>query len=85
MKIAFFSTQSYDRLFFNRYKDQHEIIFHEALLSEQTVELVKDCEAICVFVNDQLNKEVISALAANGVKLIALRSAGFNNVDLESA
>jgi D-lactate dehydrogenase len=85
MKIAFFSTQSYDKLFFNRYKDQHEIIFHEALLTAQTVELARGCEAICVFVNDQVNKEAIAALAMNGVKLIALRSAGFNNVDLESA
>jgi len=85
MKIAFFSTQSYDKLFFNRYKEHHEIIFNEVLLTEQTVELVKDCEAICIFVNDQVNKEVIAALATHGVKLIALRSAGFNNVDLESA
>ena len=84
MKIAFFSTQSYDKLFFNRYKEQHEIIFHESQLTEQTVELAKGCEAICVFVNDQVNKQVVTALAAQGIKLIALRSAGFNNVDLES-
>ena len=85
MKIAFFSTQPYDKLFFNRYKEEHEVIFHEAQLTEQTVELSKGCDVICVFVNDQVNKQVITALAAQGIKLIALRSAGFNNVDLESA
>jgi len=85
MKIAFFSTQSYDKLFFNRFKEHHEVIFHEAQLTEYTAELAKGCDVICVFVNDQVNKQVITVLAAQGIKLIALRSAGFNNVDLESA
>ena len=85
MKIAFFSTQSYDKLFFNRFKEHHEVVFHEAQLTEHTAELAKGCDVICVFVNDQVNKQVITVLAAQGIKLIALRSAGFNNVDLESA
>ena len=64
MKIAFFSTQSYDKLFFNRYKQQHEIVFHDGQLNEQTVELARGCDAICVFVNDQVNKQIIFAITA---------------------
>lgn len=85
MKIAFFSTKSYDREFFNRYVTTHEIIYFEAQLNEQTADLVSGCNAVCVFVNDKLNKAVIDQLKANGIKLIALRCAGFNNVDLEAA
>jgi D-lactate dehydrogenase len=54
-------------------------------LNEQTASLAAGCNAVCVFVNDKLNKSVIEILKANGIKLIALRCAGFNNVDLESA
>jgi D-lactate dehydrogenase len=85
MKIAFFSTQPYDKEYFERYNRQHEIIFFEAQLNEQTVNLAKGCDAICGFVNDQLNASVIKSLAATGVKIIAQRCAGFNNVDLGAA
>jgi D-lactate dehydrogenase len=85
MKIAFFSTQPYDKEYFERYNQQHEIIFFEAQLNEQTVNLAKDCDAICGFVNDQLNASVIKSLAETGVKIIAQRCAGFNNVDLGAA
>jgi len=85
MKIAFFSTKSYDKEFFNRYVTTHELIYFEAQLNEQTANLAAGCNAVCVFVNDKLNKAVIEQLKAAGVKLIALRSAGFNNVDLEAA
>lgn len=85
MKIAFFSTQPYDKEYFQRYNKQHTITFYEAQLNEQTVNLAKGCNAICAFVNDRLNKAVIMALAEAGVKIIALRCAGFNNVDLEAA
>lgn len=85
MKIAFFSTQPYDKEYFQRYNQQHTITFYEAQLNEQTVNLAKGCNAICAFVNDRLNKAVIMALAEAGVKIIALRCAGFNNVDLEAA
>ncbi len=79
MKIAFFSTKSYDREFFERYITEHEIIYFEAGLNQQTVNLAAGCTAICVFVN------VILELKKEGVKLIALRCAGFNNVDLAAA
>jgi D-lactate dehydrogenase len=85
MKIAFFSTQPYDKEYFKRYNQQHQITFFEAQLNEQTVNLAKGNDAICAFVNDRLNSEVIKALAASGVKIIAQRCAGFNNVDLGAA
>ena len=85
MKIAFFSTQPYDKEYFERYNKQHEIIFFEAQLNEQTVNLAKGCDAICGFVNDQLNASVIESLRETGVKIIAQRCAGFNNVDLVAA
>lgn len=85
MKIAFFSTKSYDREFFNRYVTTHEVIYFEARLDKQTVNLVTGCDAVCVFVNDKLNATVIAELKKAGIKLIALRCAGFNNVDLEAA
>lgn len=85
MKIAFFSTQSYDRNYFNRYNTGHELVFFEAPLNEQTVNLATGFTAICAFVNDQLNAAVIGQLAAQGIQLIALRCAGYNNVDLAAA
>ncbi len=85
MKIAFFSTQPYDREYFERYNDQHEIIFFEARLNEQTVKLATGCEAICAFVNDRLDAGIITALKDIGIKIIAQRCAGFNNVDIAAA
>ncbi|MEO6549064.1 MAG: 2-hydroxyacid dehydrogenase [Ferruginibacter sp.] len=85
MKIAFFSTKSYDREFFDRYAAHHEIIYFEARLTHQTVNLANGCNAVCVFVNDKLSKNVIGELRKLGVQLIALRSAGFNHVDLAAA
>lgn len=85
MKIAFFSTKSYDREFFNRYVTTHEIVYFEAPLNHQTVNLANGCTAICVFVNDKLDAGVITELKKAGVKLIALRCAGFNNVDIAAA
>ena len=85
MKIAFFSSKMYDREFFDRYNTRHEIIYFDAPLNEQTVNLARDCEVICAFVNDKITATVIAALKANGVRLIALRSAGFNNTDIAAA
>ncbi|MFT3826274.1 MAG: 2-hydroxyacid dehydrogenase [Chitinophagaceae bacterium] len=85
MKIAFFSTQSYDRQYFNRHNTAHELVFFDVPLSEQTLSLVNGFKAICVFVNDQLPAPIIAQLAKQGVEIIALRCAGFNNVDLNAA
>ena len=85
MKIAFFSAKIYDREFFNRYLAGHEIIYFEAPLNAQTTNLANGCNAVCVFVNDKLNEPVLKALSTSGIKLAALRCAGFNNVDLTAA
>jgi D-lactate dehydrogenase len=85
MKIAFFSTQSYDRLSFDRINTRHDIVYFDAPLNEQTVNLAAGCSAICVFVNDKINATVIARLAVQGVQLIALRCAGYNNIDLQAA
>ncbi|MCW3115689.1 MAG: 2-hydroxyacid dehydrogenase [Segetibacter sp.] len=87
MKITFFSTQPYDKDFFNRHNKDFGFSFEflETGLDEKTVELVKKSVAVCVFVNDKVNRAVIERLAAAGVKIIALRCAGFNNVDLAAA
>nr|WP_315222398.1 2-hydroxyacid dehydrogenase [uncultured Flavobacterium sp.] len=86
-KIAFFSTQPYDKTFFNQYNDDFgfELEFFETQLNSQTVILIEKATTVCVFVNDIVNEVVIKQLAEKGVKIIALRCAGFNNVDLEAA
>ena len=82
MKVAFFSTQPYDKEYFERYNLQHHITFYQVQLNEQTVTLAKGADAICAFVNDRLNAVVIKILAEIGIKIIAQRCAGFNNVDI---
>jgi D-lactate dehydrogenase len=87
MRIAFFSTRRFDREFFdaaNR-RHGHDIHFLEARLTPATSALASDAPAVCAFVNDDLHAEVLASLAAIGVRLIALRSAGFNHVDLAQA
>lgn len=87
MKIAFFSSQTYDRQFFNEHNKnyQFDLVFFDVALSIHTVDLIKHCDAVCVFVNDKIDEEVMMALANKGVKIIALRCAGFNNVNLSAA
>ncbi|UEG50798.1 2-hydroxyacid dehydrogenase [Ferruginibacter lapsinanis] len=85
MKIAFFSAKAYDKQFFDRHNVGHTIVYFESPLNEHTVNLTAGCQAVCVFVNDTLNAVVISELKRSGVQLIALRCAGFNNVDLQAA
>jgi D-lactate dehydrogenase len=85
MKTAFFSTHSYDKEYFNKYNKEHQLVFFEAALDEQTTNLAAGCEVVCVFVNDKLNPAVLTQLAKQGIKLIALRCAGYNNVNLAAA
>ena len=87
MKITFFSTKPYDKRFFDICNEQYgfEFEYQETHLGPHIVNAVQDSEAVCVFVNDKLNAEVLQQLAAKGVKTIALRCAGFNNVDMEVA
>ncbi|BDU51308.1 2-hydroxyacid dehydrogenase [Haliovirga abyssi] len=87
MKIAFFDTKQYDENFFNNANKKYgfKLKYFKPHLSEDTVALSKGYDVVCVFVNDDINKNVINKLKENGVKLIALRCAGYNNVDLEAA
>lgn len=87
MKIAFFSTESYDRDFFEKHNKNYgyDLIFYEGRLTHQTSLLLKDIPVVCVFVNDKIDYSLLQQLAAQGVRLIALRCAGFNNVDLAAA
>lgn len=84
-KIAFFDTKNYDISTFGKYSDKYDISFFEDRLSIDTVERTKGFDAVVVFVNDKLTKEVIDKLVSFNVKMIALRCAGFNNVDIKSA
>jgi len=87
MKVAVFSSKPYDQKYFENYNENynHKLSFFDTNLNSQTTDLTRKSDVVCVFVNDQLNAEVIQKLADNGIKLIALRCAGFNNVDLEAA
>ncbi len=87
IQVAFFDTKAYDRPSFERFGSEHGLAFRflETKLNEDTVALAKGCSAVCVFVNDTVNASVIDKLYAYGVRLIALRSAGYNNVDVQAA
>ena len=87
--IAVFSTQEYDKYFLDKSKvnarHQCQINYFKNKLTAETADLAKGATIVCVFVNDQVNKEVIEKLYNGGTRLIALRCAGFNNVDLAAA
>ncbi|PST67362.1 2-hydroxyacid dehydrogenase [Shewanella algae] len=87
MKIGFFSAKRYDMQHFNRTNEAFgaQIEHFDVRLCMQTVKLAYGFEVICAFVNDELNDEVLTELAANGTRIIAMRCAGFNNVDLDAA
>lgn len=87
MKIAFFDTKPYDRPSFEKYGARMgvEYKFFDTKLTEDTAELARGFDGVSVFVNDTVNAAVIDRLCAGGVRLIALRCAGFNNVDLRHA
>ncbi len=87
MKVTFFDSKPYDIASFEKYNFQNgiEFRFYDTKLNEDTVNLASGSDAVCVFVNDTVNAAVIDALCKNGVKLIALRSAGYNNVDVKHA
>jgi D-lactate dehydrogenase len=85
MIVSFFSTQSYDKTFFDRHNKMNEIRYFEVALTEQTAALAKGSQAVCVFVNDKITEGVIQQLSKMGISLIVLRCAGYNNVNLEAA
>lgn len=85
MKIAVFSTQKYDREFLSAVPTEHKFVFFEAQLNNDTVNLTQGFDGVCIFVNDHADSEIITELKNNGIKVIALRCAGFNNVDVKAA
>jgi D-lactate dehydrogenase len=86
VNIATFSAKKYDREFLNAANaSRHELRFFEPQLNQETVSLAAGFDVVCVFVNDQVNAAVIAKLRSLGVRLIALRCAGYNNVDLSAA
>jgi D-lactate dehydrogenase len=87
MKIAFFSSKSFDRQYFDRFNtgSLHAITFFDAPLNADTATLAHGFEAVCIFVNDKIDKETIEQLSESGIKAIALRCTGYNNVDIETA
>jgi D-lactate dehydrogenase len=86
-KIAFFDTKSYDKTFFLEKNQQYgfEIKFYKSHLNKDNAILAKGADVVCIFVNAEVDANVIDILVENGVKLIALRCAGYNNVDLKAA
>jgi D-lactate dehydrogenase len=89
MKIAVFSTKPYDREFLTTANDcleqPHQLVFHESRLNSTSSVLAQGCDAVCCFVNDQLDAQALQQLAGFGIKLVTLRCAGFNQVDLVEA
>ena len=86
IKIAFFDTKEYDKLLFNEYNKKYgyEIKYLESRLNSETAPLAQGSDVVCVFVNDVVDEKTIKILKDKGVKLIALRCAGFNNVDIKN-
>jgi D-lactate dehydrogenase len=87
MKVAIFGTQFYERDYFNKYNTEalHELVFFNEPLNSATAHLAKGCIAVCVFVTDKVDAICIKKLSEVGIKLIDLRSAGYNNVAIEAA
>ena len=84
IKIAFFDTKEYDRKLFDEYNKKYgyEITYLESRLNKETAPLARGYDVVCIFVNDIVDEETLKILKECGVKLIALRCAGFNNVDM---
>ena len=85
MKTALFSARAYDRRYFEEFNGNHELAFFEVSLDPDRAPLAQGFPAVCVFVSDLVDADVIQALVDGGTRLIALRSAGYNHVDLEAA
>ncbi|RRZ95634.1 2-hydroxyacid dehydrogenase [Erwinia sp. 198] len=87
MKLAVYSTKQYDRKYLEQVNESYgfELEYFDFLLTARTAKTAAGCDGVCIFVNDDGGREVLEELASLGVKYIALRCAGFNNVDLEAA
>ena len=88
-KIVFFGTHSYDRHAFTDMNTEQkfgfELVYHRSFLDINNADETHGAKAVCIFVNDRADREVLTKLKNSGVELLALRCAGFNNVDLQAA
>ena len=85
-KIAFFDTKSYDRESFDRENNgRYDIRYFETRLTAAALPLTEGCDAACAFVNAEIDREVVEGLVKRGVKVLAMRCAGYNNVDFKAA
>lgn len=87
MRVAFYDTKPYDKEFFTRQNQDGplDLVFHSFRLNKDNAITAQGCDAVCVFVNDEVNRSCLEALERVGVRFVALRCAGYNNVDLEAA
>lgn len=87
MKIAFYDTKPYDKVWFDSLSDEYgcEIKYFDFKLNAETAPLAKGADAVCIFVNDDADSQALTVLHENGIKLLALRCAGYNNVDFKTA
>lgn len=84
-KIAFFDAKPYDRIWFDKLNQKYEIIYFDNRLTERTARLVSGCKAVCAFVNDDINARAIEVMHNEGVEFLAMRCAGYSNVDFRAA
>ncbi|WP_099204034.1 2-hydroxyacid dehydrogenase [Scatolibacter rhodanostii] len=84
-KIAFFDTKPYDRQWFDSLNTKYEIVYFENKLSPQTAQLANGFDGVCAFVNDTIDKKVINTLYDGGARVLAMRCAGYSNVDFKAA
>ena len=85
-RIAFFDTKPYDKIWFDKFNDgRYELVYFEGKLNRHTAGITSDFDGVCGFVNDDINRDVIDILVKNKVEILAMRSAGFSNVDLKAA
>jgi D-lactate dehydrogenase len=87
MKVAFYSSKSYDQEYFTRMNETfgHDLRFFETRLDSQTIQIARGYDAICAFVNDKIDSKTLKKMKRRGIRLLVLRNAGFNNVDVEAA
>ena len=87
MRVAVFDSREYDKAAFLEYGKKYDVeyVFFEDKLSKETASLAKEFDAVCVFVNDSVDKDVIDTLYSYGINILCLRCAGFNNVDIKAA
>ena len=84
-KIAFFDTKPYDRTYFDKYGKNYEITYFEEKLNHHTAKITEGFDGVCAFVNSNINKMAVERMHERGVKILALRCAGFSNVDIAAA